>query len=178
MTFALFEIATGNIIGTTNALPASAPAGYDWAQLDDAESEFLATNQGERPKWVPANPIGTRVTRNPWPRLQFRDGANIITEYELTTADPPKVLEVRAVDIDGNLLNVTVTRQLDVSGTVRRFVRVSVVNGIGSVRIPTNASREFIVGNVQKGFRIWNGGFVARVVEPETATNPDGSIDL
>lgn len=61
-------------------------------------------------------------------------------EYVLDMGDPAGTVRVEVVDAQGNVrTNVTATRRLELAG---KRVKVSVVNGVATINVPTGQPRE------------------------------------
>lgn len=144
-----FPIETVADIG--NADPSTVPAppaGY--ARVWDAgnggdltEAEFQLAGVGERPRWNAAQPAGSRVSENPYPRVRFTPD-----NFDVNVGDAQPNVTIRSEDRDGNLIPFNGTYLLYIrENGLPLPVRVTLVNGEVTMPIST-ATRRFVeVGN-------------------------------
>ncbi len=139
----MVDVATGNVVG---AWSGGVGGGYPASTQDvlvhpaTAAEAKLANSKhpsGGVPRW---RIVGGKLQEQEDPRPMLRFTPTLV---ELEVGDAPVAVTVELVRQDGTVrTGVTAARRVQLAG---RRVKISIVNGVGALNVPTKTARSFVI---------------------------------
>ena len=164
--------ATGGILSTrvasTDYSGNPTKPGGTWIEVEIAELELARS--GEDPEWVDANPVGTRVSERPFPRLRFTGGNIQPHIFRTTVGGPVRDVTITQVDRNGDPLgSPSAQLRLIISdSTGDYYKRVDFTAGVATLTVQSAARKVVSINNQQAaGYRV-EAAFESKVIDTST----------